>query len=498
VDIKTASGKKDYLGDSLKYLPSLFVSSLVGILMIVFPTHLFTSAAYGDYTLAVTVMTFFQVIVTAWLSSSIIRFYAVADIARETRELSSTAFLIVGIIALVGSLLVISVTAILRGYISVELQRLLLILPLQMVADSLLLLPLQVIRARRRLGLYTGVAIARTLMPPAAGLATAWFMSGNIIGMLIGSAIASWLLVPFAYLGAYKWRYLPSPRLFKPVWAKTLVAFGAPLVPSLLFVQVLDISDRFLIGVFRGSSEVGIYNASYRLASLPIDLIVTLIVTAAAVLIVSSWEYKGRAATETFLTFLTRVFFIVGVPATVGLSLLSKDVMRLLTPLEYADGWVIIPFVALGSFVVGLQWIAQRGLMLENRTMRILLFFSIAGVANILGNILLVPRFGYQAAAWTTLAAYIVLLILIAGGSAPYLTWRLPYLSIVRSMIACTVMGLIIFMLQNSLHETIWMSLLLKITCGLIAYILCLVLLGEIPLKRLLISARVFITSRNN
>ena len=47
---------------------------------------------------------------------------------------------------------------------------------------------------------------------------------------------------------------------------RAMTAFGLPLIPSTVFVWVLNLSDRYIIGYFHGSGQVGLYATSYDLA----------------------------------------------------------------------------------------------------------------------------------------------------------------------------------------------------------------------------------------
>ncbi len=109
----------------------------------------------------------------------------------------------------------------------------------------------------------------------------------------------------------------------------------------------------------------------------------------------SIWETPGRESTETFLTFLTRLMILVGIPV-VGLSLLSaRQVMILFSTPDYVQGALSFPWWLPGVSCWGWQWIAQRGMILANKTVRIMVLYSVAGLSNIIANLLLVPKMGY-------------------------------------------------------------------------------------------------------
>lgn len=461
----------------------MVVPAAVSMLLLPITTRLFAPASYGNYVLAVSTLTLLQLVANAWLSSTIIRFYARAEMEQDTERLDSTAFALILLQSFGASLLFVVVLLLIRGSIQPELFYLMLIVPVQMFAFNLLVLPTQVLRARRQLGSYNIITITKTILPPVVGITVCLLMDRNVVGMMAGAAAASWLLVPIGYMLCFTANTRPKLSFFDRSWASKILAFGVPLIPALLMVEILDLSDRFIIGAYRGTVETGIYAASYSVAALTMQLITLLVTAATAPLIVSIWEQQGRKPTESFLAFVTRVLILIGAPAVVGMSLLSKQIMVLFSTEDYVAGAVIIPFVAGGVFLLGLQWIAQRGMMLANKTKSIMILYTTVGLLNIVLNIVLVPRFGYVAAAWTTFGCYVMLLILIALGSAPYLTWHLPYMSIFRSVVACGVMAGIVVFLNNWLINSAFLSITVSVILGGLAYGVVLVMTGEIPLQ---------------
>ncbi len=478
--------QRAFMGDAVKYLPSMVAPALVNLLLLPVATRLFPPAAYGNYVLASTTLSFLQLITNAWLSSSIVRFYAIAEIEGDTRRLNSTAFTVTLVQSLASALLCLGVTLALRTRIDAELFTLLLLVAVQLVAAGLMLLPLQVLRVQRRLGRYNVFSVGRSFLPLAAGVAFSLLWHRNVVGMLAGSALASWLLMPLSYLLCFGTQNQPAPRLAVMSWVRKLVTYGGPLVPALLMVETLDISDRFIVGAYRGSVEAGIYNANYSVAALTMQLITLFVTSAGAPLVVSVWERQGRRATELMLTFLTRVMILIGIPAVVGLSVLAREIVALVSAPAYIEGAIIIPFVAAGVFLAGLQWIAQRGMMLANRTVLIMVLYLVAGLSNIAANVVLVPRYGYVAAGWTTFGAYVILLVVIAVGSAPYLTWRIPGASLLRSVAASAAMALVLVGLRNLAVRPMLIQMVVKVSAGAGVYLVVLLMLREISLRKAL------------
>jgi peptidoglycan biosynthesis protein MviN/MurJ (putative lipid II flippase) len=70
----------------------------------------------------------------------------------------------------------------------------------------------------------------------------------------------------------------------------------------------------------------------------------------------------------------------------------------------------------------------------------------LAASFNLIANLVLVPRFGYVAAAYNTLAAYVLLVGLAWWQSRPYMRLNLPWSELARIGAASVVMGIAVWL----------------------------------------------------
>lgn len=480
-----SAGKKDFFVDSLKYFLSIFVTGLVGIVLLPVMTRIFTPEEYGSYSLAMAALSILQLATNAWLTSTILRFHVNLESSIDAKKLVSSAFTMIFSVSIVTAILSILVTFCFRKHLNTTLYSLYLLMPLQLLATNMLLLPLLVMRAKRKIMLYNYLSISRSVLPPLVGILIVLFYVKGMFSMFFGMSMTLAVLVPFGYFFTFNDNDKPSFKYYDVIWAKKLFNYGAPLIPTVLMIQVLSISDRFIIGAYFGDFEAGVYSASYNLASLPLELLILVLTTAASQQIVSIWENQGQTATETFLTFLTKIYVLTGLPVVAGLSILSKEILIICSSADYARGHVVIPFVSAGAFLLGLQWIAQRGLMLANETRVQMFLFIMAGISNIVANLVLVPKYGFIAAAWSTMGSYLFLLIIISFGSKKYIKWNIPFTSILKSILATTIMCASIILYKSDSIAFNTMTTLKTIILGVIVYFVSLVLTGEIKYNRL-------------
>jgi len=94
-------------------------------------------------------------------------------------------------------------------------------------------------------------------------------------------------------------------------------------------------------------------------------------------------------------------------------------------------------------------------------------------------NILLIPKFGYMAAAVTTLVSYMVLTLLTFVFSRKYFTWEFPFTSLLKIIFASGLMGVAVYYIKSSFTPLRLLGLVLTIASGVLVYLSILFLLKE-------------------
>ncbi|MBE0604568.1 MAG: oligosaccharide flippase family protein, partial [Deltaproteobacteria bacterium] len=216
-----STARRFFQADTLKYLPSIAVSALAGIVMLPVATRLFSPRSFGNYSIALSAFNFLQVIASAWLGSSILRFHTGAEINFETGRMNTTAFWLTGAgsVLMVGFFLAAVVYS--RTGLEEELFYLLLIVSAQLFAFNLLMLPLQVLRAQRRIGMYNLLTISRTVLPLATGIAVCLTLGNRTaIWLVAGSAVSFVFLVPAGYGSCFRGENRLRFEGFDREWAR--------------------------------------------------------------------------------------------------------------------------------------------------------------------------------------------------------------------------------------------------------------------------------------
>lgn len=473
--------QKNLLRRLLEYFPSKILPALTAFITTPIITHLFVPADYGALALALGVSNFLLASATSGIISGAVRFYAAYKARSQLNTFFTALAAAAGSAIIPFSLIAYGIIFLLRQQFSSLLYALLLICIATFAAQALNDILMGLLNAQQRSRLYTFFNLANRYASTGLSLLLVLAFGIGIGGMLWGPLIIDIVAIPLLifFVGRGAKPSFDNLQIgdFKLMWI-----YAAPLTIGNLAMWSLRISDRYLIGLFRTQTEVGLYSASYNISGNSMEILTALFALSAFPMLVSAWETQGRGEAEKTLGVFTRIYLIIGLPMVVGLTILASPFISLLTSSAYHDGYKIVGYVASAEFFWELSQIASYGTLLQHQTGKIATNQIVAAVVNIGLNILLVPRFGFIVAGITTLVGFFVLFVLQAYASRKYLTWLFPWRTLLNVAIVATVMAVVtlwVYSLSGNLLGLRLGYLLVSVFLAIPTYFLSLWLLGE-------------------
>ncbi len=463
--------------DMRRYLPSVIAPAIMGLIAIPIVTRLFPPGDYGNYVLVIATVGIFSTIV-GWLSMSVIRFYPAYERDGKLDEFYANIIKLTIISILVISLAFLSILLFIRSRISTDVYSLMRIGILVFILTSGFGILLHFLRAKRQVNWYTGFSVWKSITALGFGILLIMAFHFGVEGLLWGSILSVAVVFPLLWKKAVG-KVSLGPRNISLPLTSEMAKYGFPLVVGSLAAWILSLSDRYILELFRGSHEVGIYSASYAISEHSILLIATLFWLASTPIEMSMWEKQGKRASQEFISEVTRYYLLIGLPAAVGLSVLAKPVIAVFTGPEYYQGYTIIPLVTFGAFLLGLQRRFSSGLTFYKKTNLIMAAIIVSGLLNLGLNFLLIPKYGYMAAAFTTLLSYAFLVAAMGVVSRKYFIWEFPFKVLAKAVCASVVMGIVVYYVGGSLTSSALLNLILGVCSGTLVYIMMLFLLRE-------------------
>jgi O-antigen/teichoic acid export membrane protein len=480
---KPKSHIKELFSHTAIYGIGIMLNKVLSFLLIPIYTYFFSPSDLGLYNLIQSLWLFIILIYVYGMETSFIRFFIDAKEDKIKTEIYSTTLILISFTSLIFSIIIYFLAGTISGFIGFENiekgKYLIKILSILLFFDTLSRFPLLLLRAELKAKIYFYISVVSLVINLALNVIFIVVLKLNIEAILY-SYILSVIFTLVAGLFITK-KFFSFKFSFRE--AKELVIYGNKFIYFGLFLLLIDVSDRFFLKYYFDESIVGIYSASYRLGT-----VMSLAISAFRF----SWtpyflnlsdnpeNKKIIANTFTYFIFAGLFLFMFFAFFTEPLVKISIGGYSLLDP-KYYGGLVIIPIILLSYFFSGLFANLNVVPFYANKT-SILFFVSLEGlVANVILNIILIPKFQMLGAAYSTLITYIFMFVHIFFISQKI--YRIDYHWKSISVLVFTAFSLFIlyFVIQNFTP----LNPILKMSIYLVLLMLYIIISGTFKIIKL-------------
>jgi len=188
----------------------------------------------------------------------------------------------------------------------------------------------------------------------------------------------------------------------KDFW-KLSLSLSIPLIGYSLAAQILNVSDRMMIGQMVNNSAVGIYSTLYTVSS--ISLMVWQAIHSSFV----PYLFKSLESKDTGIKKISLQLMVLYAGVAVVLTYLAPEIVRILATEEYYEAIYIMPPIAAGVFFTAFANIYSDIAVYYKKTKYVMYPAAIAALVNLVLNYIFIRAYGYMAAAYTTLFSYILM-----------------------------------------------------------------------------------------
>ena len=190
-------------------------------------------------------------------------------------------------------------------------------------------------------------------------------------------------------------------------YIKYAMAISAPLILHGIALNILSQSDRIMITSLAGAAQTGIYSLIYNFS-----MIATVITTTLEGIWVPWFINKLKLNSRDEINMVAKDYINLMTYAMVALILVAPEVVKILANESYWEGISIIPPVVLANYVIFAYSLYVNIEHYYKKTPYITVNTIIAAASNIVSNFIFIPKYGYVAAAYTTLASYLISFVL--------------------------------------------------------------------------------------
>lgn len=246
------------------------------------------------------------------------------------------------------------------------------------------------------------VSVSMAILNAVVGVLfiTNFFMRNQALGRVI-----SIVLVQAGYGFALIKLLLKGKTIkFSTKYWKWAMQLHIPLLPHTLSLKVLAGADKIMINTIISATATALYSVSYSVAVV-VNLIKTSIIDA-----IRPWMYTCLRdnKTENVKNLMNGLLIFVSALTLVFVAF-APEVIRIVAPVSYYEAIYCMPPVMISSFFTFLYSTFSIIEMYFEETKKVMIASIAAALLNVVLNALLIPVYGYIAAAFTTLACYIFL-----------------------------------------------------------------------------------------
>ncbi|ADO76487.1 oligosaccharide flippase family protein [Halanaerobium praevalens] len=250
---------------------------------------------------------------------------------------------------------------------------------------------------------YSLISVSKSVLILIISIVWVYLLSdqkyfGKIYGYLVVSGIGFIIaVIYFIKLGKPK---------FKFKYVKYSLVFGIPLIPHSLSGFILSYFDRIAINQLTGSLDTGLYSFAYNIGMIMNVVVMAMNKAWLPIFYHNLKENNFKEIDELAVTYSKYIFM-----AAISLILFSREIVIILADERYYSALKIVPVIIISFVFVFLYTLFGNYSFYRKKTLLISTATLLAGLINIGLNYWLIPKFGYVAAAYTTLISYMILFI---------------------------------------------------------------------------------------
>lgn len=244
------------------------------------------------------------------------------------------------------------------------------------------------------------ITILSVLLNPLLGIILVFNMEDNSFARCMSMVITNLIILLITYTSIVK----KNKNHINLEYWKYALKLDLPLIPHYLSMVLLNNCDRIMIGKICGDSYVAFYSIAYN-ASMVMSIIITSINSS-----FNPWLYqKLKDKDYNQIKKNSRYLLILVAGISILPIIFSPEIISILGSKEYANAVSIMPILSCCVFLIYVYTLFSNVEMFFEKT-KYTMYGSIgATVINVILNYYFIQKFGYKAAAYTTLICYVLL-----------------------------------------------------------------------------------------
>lgn len=222
-----------------------------------------------------------------------------------------------------------------------------------------------------------------------------------LLGLRINAVILSFFIGVFIFfISTFLYCKYKLPFLFsdykvensdKIKIRKNIISYSIPIMFFGLVFYIFYWTDSLVLGFFKTTTEVGIYNAAVPLALL-LSFAPELFITLLFPIITKAYAKRKMTIINNLSKQIGKWIFIINLPSFILMILFPDLIIDIFFGKEYLSAANALRFLLIGNFFASILIISNKLLLMAGKTKTLLADLFIASLLNLLLNIVLVSK----------------------------------------------------------------------------------------------------------
>lgn len=403
---------KTFFKDTIIYGLATVLPRLMNFILVPLHINSLGTTSYSDNTTFYVYAAFFNVLLTYGMETAFFRFF---NLSKEKGKVFSTSLISLTVSTLLFFVIVLFFSHSLAQVVNLS-QTYFNLLVAVLVLDALVVVPFAYLRATGRPIKFTAIKLSNILVYVVLNFFFLWaipkfdiqfpgYNSTDLVQYIFISNVAA-SISTLLLLSPYFFR---TKLVFSKTIFKELLNYGWPIMVVGLAYVINENFDKWLLPELLGKSINGAYSGCYKIAVFMTIFIQAFRLGAEPFFFSHAKELNAKETYAKIMKYFVILGCLMFVFTVAFLNIFKELIVR--DP-SYWIAIDIVPIVLLANLCLGIYFNLAIWYKLTDKT-RYGMYIAIVGaVITIVLNYLWIERYGFMASAWTTLIAYVSMMLI--------------------------------------------------------------------------------------
>lgn len=246
------------------------------------------------------------------------------------------------------------------------------------------------------------ITILSTILNPVLGIILVLKIEDKSFARCLAMVITNFIILLIIYVNIIK----KNRKHINLKYWKYALKLNLPLIPHYLSMVLLNNCDRIMIGKICGNSYTAFYGIAYNI-SMIMNIIITSINSS-----FNPWLYQNlKIKKYDRIKEVSRCLLVIVAGISILPIIFAPELIFILGSKEYFDTVSIMPIFSCCIFLIYIYTLFSNVEMFFEKPKYTMYGSVSATLINIVLNYFFIQKFGYKAAAYTTLVCYTLLSI---------------------------------------------------------------------------------------